>query len=574
MSLKQFRGLGVILCALFLLTSSPAQAADTTWTGGSGDWNVPGNWDAGVPGAGYNAYLTHSDALDRTVSYISPSLVPLDTLTINVTGGLGGTMTLSQGQDSLSANYEYIGLHGTGDFTQSGGTHTVGSYLFLGISSDGSGGYNLSGGSLSGNYEYIGNSGTGDFTQSGGTHTVGNSLALGRHFGSNGSYDLSNGDLMVGGATYIGKSGTGAFTQTGGTHTVGGNLYLGDGGSGTYDLINGDLTVASNEYIGNGGMATFFQSGGTHAVLGNEVITGNYALAGGGHSVAGAEAMDGLYAQDGGNHVVGGTETISGIYDLSGGTYSVTGTITNIGTLNYSGGDLTADITNAGGFNLSGSGTRTVTGDVTNDAGATIKVTNTTAVFTGTFTNNGAYISDPSDNYFADLAIGADGYLAGGAGDTFHISGDLTSSSAQAALWDTAGASLLFTGSSVHDFSLTGLEMGASPDGYVDNFAWGSIFMDSLSGLNLLGTPGLNALYVGAFQLEDELLQIASITGNGLNIYYKPWLAENAYLLSSTYALAGGGELAPVPEPASLFLLGSGLFGLLGFKRKSGQETA
>ena len=63
---------------------------------------------------------------------------------------------------------------------------------------------------------------------------------------------------------------------------------------------------------------------------------------------------------------------------------------------------------------------------------------------------------------------------------------------------------------------------------------------------------------------------MSQINSNGLNIYYNPTLAANAYLGDATYQLEGGGTLAPgaTPEPGTWLMLGGSLAGLAALRRR------
>src|SRR5436305_206149 len=52
-----------------------------------------------------------------------------------------------------------------------------------------------------------------------------------------------------------------------------------------------------------------------------------------------------------------------------------------------------------------------------------MKITDTTVRFLAPYTELGAYLSDPSTNYFGDLTVGSSGFMTGGAGDLFIVSG-------------------------------------------------------------------------------------------------------------------------------------------------------
>ena len=152
----------------------------------------------------------------------------------------GGSITLA-GPSSVF----YLGVGGgTGNFNHTGGTFTIGptsgsTIALLGESAGSVGNYNLSnaGSSLIVNgAEYIGVAGTATFTQSGGTHTVGSvasprELIIANSAGSSGTLAVSGGAMTVNGNAYVGGSataagGTGALNITGGTMTTTGTLKV------------------------------------------------------------------------------------------------------------------------------------------------------------------------------------------------------------------------------------------------------------------------------------------------------------------------------------------------------------
>ncbi|MDY7000642.1 MAG: hypothetical protein SVS15_02520, partial [Thermodesulfobacteriota bacterium] len=476
-------------------------------------------------------------------------------LAIGHLDGSSGTYNLSGG--TLSAQYENVGTQGTGEFFQTGGTHSVTEELRVGCSAGGQGTYDLSGdGELTVNWAYIGQQGTGVFKQSGGTHTVGGSssyLVLGYYSGGLGTYELSGGTLDSSHAI-IGHEGTGEFVQTGGEHLTSG-IWLGHGAmdsKGTYDLSGGSLEVINTASIGTQGTGEFTQTGGTNTIegflrLGYESgSSGTYDLSGGSLSVGGDEQIGfflgtGEFIQTGGTHTVTGTLYVGsgsyggvGTFNLSGaevsaGTVDVAGT----GTMNLSGGTVSAGeggLNNQGAVNLSGA-PNTINGDVVNHG--TFTATETTVSFTGSYTENGIYISDPSTNNFSDWTIGQTGYVTAGLGDIFNVAGDFINNSLEAGLWDTDQASLSLSGG-MHQMALAGADMGLG--GYTDNFAWGEFSLESGAILSLSDGNAEEgaALYVGLVSFEDGLSQLKSILSE-YNIYYNANLLGNEWLGGETY---------------------------------------
>ena len=482
-----------------------------------------------------------------------------------------GTYKLSGG--SLSALMEYIGYSGTGAFTQTGGTNTVSASLTLGKYSDSRGTYKLSGGSLSAKNQIIGFYGSGDFTQTGGSNTVSNAILLGDALGSSGAYTLggcTDSPSLSAANQYVGVEGTGSFTQTGGSNTVNAALYLGyySGSSGTYNLQGGRLQAA-NVNIKSGG--TFAQSGGSLNATTSLTNAGTYTMAGG---------------------TLTGGGTLTNNASFSGyGTINANAGFNNYGTLTFSGGTttFTGNLTNESGGSFNVQAQTKFYGNIYN--WGYIKVTNSTLMLGSGYNiieeTGGSLNNDPATIIATTLNIGATSALQGGVGSSFLLSGDLISHSTENITWNTVGADLVFTGGGGHQLYLTGADLGRTMAGYTNNFAWGTLDLtgQSLTLVAANNTP--DALYVGI--LLGALLsggQVSNIYGNGLDIYYNPDLAANAYLAGLTYQLDGGGSLMPVlpdsggalyvsglgdppastPMPGTFWLLLSGLaaLGLLG----------
>ncbi|MEJ2091640.1 MAG: hypothetical protein P8X65_05540 [Syntrophobacterales bacterium] len=319
--------LGVGLLALLLLLA-PAGA-------GAVDLVVDNGATKIVPPSIAYDNETIGDTGQGTLKQFSGSNTVNLQLTLGDQANGKGTYKLFSGTLSGGVG-EIIGNDGTGSFKQFGGTN-ISLSLTLG-QNNGSGTYQLTGGSLLVPFETIGNFGSGTFIQNGGSNTVLGDLTLAQFPGSSGTYRLNSGNLAVAGINeVIGIGGTGSFIQNGGEHTVADTLTLGlnPGGSGTYQLFSGNLSVNVEEIIGNSGIGSFTQYGGSHSVVGN-------LISGGALAIGAADNSSGSYQLYNGRLHVGvgyesiGVENGTGSFKQFGGTHAVDGTL-NLGLLNGSG---------------------------------------------------------------------------------------------------------------------------------------------------------------------------------------------------------------------------------------------
>jgi len=223
--------------------------------------------------------------------------VDVDSFYLGYAAGTSGSFDFHAGQ-SLSARLQYIGRDGTGTLTQSGGTNTVRSGLFIAASPGAAGTYNLTGGSIIGKAPIAvgGNSST-----AGGTGT----------FSISNNGDVSAGTLKVWDAGTLNLSGGHLSATTLDIATPGAQFNF-TGGTLAANTINGSV-------LNQGGtLAPGASPGTTH-------IVGNYTQAS-----AGALNIElgGLIAGTQYDVLnVDGTATLAGIlnvswYDLGSGLFS------------------------------------------------------------------------------------------------------------------------------------------------------------------------------------------------------------------------------------------------------------
>ena len=381
--------------AVPLLGYGPAiSAASATYTGGTGVWSDSSKWLANhLPTAGDLVTITPSPG--SVVVQLDISVTNLANLTLDATPG--NFATLSQAANNLSfSSFEIIGFSGYGAVSQSGGSNTVGSFVYLGQNAGSTGRVNLSGGVLNvGGDVVVAGQGNGSFVQNGGTHTIGGALQIAVGSGT-GSYALSGGSLTVtGNGEAIGTAGTGRFDQSGGTHAISSALYVGFSSAfaNTYSMTDGTLTVMGEEFIGNFGNGAFNQSGGTHTIS-TGLSVGAFSGSLGAVNLSGGSLGTASVFVGGNSGASGGTGTlivngaslnVSGalkIWNTPGSTVTLSSGTISAGSLDFSGNPAafqwnagTLQITGASGLLIGAGGT--FSPSLTAGAGKSLGVTNT-----------------------------------------------------------------------------------------------------------------------------------------------------------------------------------------------------
>ncbi|SMF95408.1 autotransporter-associated beta strand repeat-containing protein [Methylomagnum ishizawai] len=371
---------------------------------------------------------------------------------------------------------------------------------------------------------------------------------------ADGSYlgDMSGtGSLVKNGAGILTLAGNNSYT---GTTTVNAGVLAGNATSlqGNIRLADNTLLVfdqaqdaPDNEYdgsiTGSGGMvkngAGTLILGGLNSYTGSTTVNAG-VLQGDTGSLRGNildnatvrfdQADDGSY----GGVISGG----GGLLKTGGGVLTLANASTYTGTTQVDGGTL----------QLQGAAQYTFVGNVVNNAG--FSVSQTTARYQGDFTNNGAYLSQQATSQFENLTVGGAGYLAGGsAQDQFIVAGNFLNTSTQAKQWNTANASLEFTGTqgTHHLMQLAATDKGTGSEATHKNFLWGAVKLGAGNTLELTdgNAEGKKpALYVQKLVLPGGKAQLADITSD-YNIYFNSTLAANNGLQDHMAFGGGNGEL-------------------------------
>jgi hypothetical protein len=229
-----------------------------------------------------------------------------------------------------------------------------------------------------------------------------------------GSFNQNNGDLTI--------FNTGANKNYGQINLAGSGKWL-KLGTGATLTNQGNINLNGESIIGTG---TLNNSYGV-IISGQGVIGSNFINSAGTLLVDSITTLSKAFTNSGTislpnsiSHLTGNTITSSGTMTLTGGPVTVYGNV-----VNKSAGKIHVDRSPA-----------VMLGNITNNG--TFKVTDTTVSFAGSFTNTGAYVSDPAQNYFEEnLIVSSTGFITGGTGDEFYLYQNFINNSTHNTQWNT-----------------------------------------------------------------------------------------------------------------------------------------
>ncbi len=408
----------VMLCALMLLCTTHAQAAQVTatWNGGVGNWNDATKWSGGVvPNNGTPAGTTYKVLLDNgnaTVSNVTLNIsATIDTLTVSSgdTLGLNNGVSLTIATASTLSNAGNIALNSTGSTTD---------FRIAGnVSLTGAGTVTMSNNI---NNRILGNAGTERLTNS-------NTISGAGQIGANSMLLTNQGTILanVSAGLTIDPNGATSFNTATIRADTGGTLAF---NSGTINNTGGTIRAnAGTVILNNSAIVT----GGTVDVVG----AGELRLSSGGSVTGGTltNSTTGIIRSQGSTNTIGGTVSNPAggqiILD-SGTTLNLSGgagnSYSNVGKILLNSTGSTTDMRLSGGdVSLTGAGTVTMSNNINNrilgNAG-TERLTNSNTISGAgqigansmLLTNQGTIRADQVNTLTIDITPAATGFTTSG----------------------------------------------------------------------------------------------------------------------------------------------------------------
>jgi T5SS/PEP-CTERM-associated repeat protein len=534
MKMRQISRVMLPVAVAVLFMASGAQAA-LTETGDVEPTSNPSTWTTST-----TAYI--GNTANGTLTVTGGSVVASNTSYLGNNSGISGTLNLSgsgSGWNISTVNHNgiYIGNNGTGtlNITNGAGLLCTGDpYTYLGNGATGTGNVVVNGSGSVFNpgginsYLYDGYYGNGNISITNGGSSSPYLTYLAYYAGSNGSIEVDGaGSTLTAFKLGVGIYGNGKLMVTNGgvaQSTSNNSTYLGyyAGSTGTA-IIDG---IGSKFAIGEYSAQFFIGYSGTGIM---SISDGGIVTAAGGISIDSSS----LLSVDVGNNsslsvASGKTVTNNGTIRLVAGADAANGTYTPITAGTWTG---TGTIQTLGGVWNSTNQTVTVNSAITTTAG--------TVASMDLYTNQRGIVTDPSTGKSVGI-----GFQATTASNPITFSAKAIGGSELTSL-----QSLIGTGNSVlsaWSFTTTGTTVSSTNPVYLSLTAGAGQSLYSLSVYDFNGTSW-SQLTPADLAYDGNY---ASFTALNLN------------------DVAVVGAATPTPIPAAVWLLGSGLMGLVGIKRK------
>jgi fibronectin-binding autotransporter adhesin len=552
-----------------------AQAINDTWNGGNGQWNVPGNWNNGVPNNNgtftYNVFIDNGlgDNAMVTISGINPTISNLtldagnvlnlsDNQSLTIAGGSGAgsldiagtlnlnsvgdntdlilsgtnaTITLSGGGTLALSNFFQNRIYGTGSQTlvNSAGNTIQGSGQ-LGIGSGGNAFALNNAGIINANQSVALNVNPGNGTTNTGTleATIGGTLNLAGSITNTGATILSTGAGSV-----VNLAGAGASTITGGTLTTanGGAMYSNNSTlSGLTISAGSTVTTSDNQTTTLTGTITnhgtiALNSGGDNT---NLVLSGGAAveLTSGSSITMSGFFQNRIYGSGSDTLTVDSGATIQGSGQIGVGSGNAF-TLNNAGTINSNSGTMAINagntVTNTNLIEATGGATLNLGGSFTNTGGTILSTgagsvvnlagAGASTITGGTLTtaNGGAMYSNNST--LSGLTISAGSTVTTTDNQTTTLTGTITNHGTIALNSGGDNTNLVLSGAAVELTSGSSISMS----GFFQNRIYGSgsdtLTVDSGATIQGGGQVGINGGSGYAFTLNNAGTINANLTG-------------------------------------------------------------
>ena len=417
---------------------------------------------------------------------------------------LGGTIDVGA---VPAADHMYVGHLGSAVVNHEDGTITVAGDVHLGAFTQGSGTYNLAGGTLTCRQLLVRSQGaSGTFHQTGGVLNTG-LIQFGTMYDGTSTFLFEDGEINLSGSFWAGEDGTVLVRQEGGSLNVDiGVMFAGSGQvDATYELAGGDVTC-----FAWGGYGTIVQSGGS--VTASSSGFRDYTLSGGTLEAGQAAVFEqgdgspGKFVQTGGSHhatifEVGNSSASA--YELHDGTFTIDDDLymgqSSTGTFLQAGGTLTI----GDGLSIGGNGDAVYT-----LAGGSLAARGVWVP--GGLGTGALHLSNPDAQFTAELfELGYDATLTAAPGMIMHVGaqGFRNRNDSPEHVAGLGNLDMCIAGPDTSPgtpIEVAGKNLGTTKAGLKDNFAIGTLHLSGRIGLidNYDNSAGEEAVYVDHLIIE------------------------------------------------------------------------